>query len=229
MVVKCAPSLRSNVFAFTKNLKGKKNSLKQQYFVDPQLPEKLQADRKELNYQMGVIKKENKEKAPEDQLKVKIKNRKLYVNNEAQRKKVVPPTVSTILNLTREDYDSIEALLLSKSKETQDQGSVFTGYGTKVSQINEVANFYQAVKIRHPECDHILMAYRINGVTGSCDDGEHGGGIRLQKLLVERDENNVVVFIAREYGRVLLGARRFTHILAKAREVLNTLNTRNGY
>ena len=72
MVVKCAPSLRSKVFGYTKNLKGKKNSLGKHYYVDPQLPEQHAAERKEINYQIAKIKKFNEGKKLQDQIKFQV-------------------------------------------------------------------------------------------------------------------------------------------------------------
>ena len=59
MVVKCSDLLREEIFGYTKNLKGKKNKDSEDYFVDPQLPEPRAASRKELNREIGRIKKRN--------------------------------------------------------------------------------------------------------------------------------------------------------------------------
>ena len=223
MVIKCAKPLRARIFKFTKNLKDKKNSRNQKFYVDPQLPEKKMAERRNLNYQMATLRKENSLRTPENQAELKIEKGKIYVNKEKQKTWVYSPKVSTILNLSREEYDRIECLEMVKSAEKEESASKFTVYAKKVQNVNQIADYYQAVKIWHPEADSIVAAYSVKSKKGNCDDSESGAGLRIQKLIEERNEKDVVVFVAREYGGRHLGTRRFRIITDQAREVLNKL------
>ena len=223
MVVRCSGPMREKIFGFTKNLKGKRNVQNRSYFVDPQLPEEFAAERREVNYQIAQLKKANQDREPTDRIKFQVRQGKLYVNNELQRKQVVPPSFATILNLSREDYDMYGSMEMVKSEGVLNAGSSFTAYAQRVGVVNKVADYYNTVKIWHPECDHIMMAYRIEQRAGSCDDGEFGGGLKIQKLIEERNEVNVVVFVAREHCGKNLGVKRFTYINQQAREVLNKL------
>ena len=225
MVVRCSEKLRQNNFGHTKKLKGKKNSMNKSYFVDPQLPEGAAVEHREVNYQIKKVNRYNSSCAPEHRVKYQVKQRALYVNNQKQRKAVVPPTNRSILTMSREEYDWVGSLEMAAAEPIEDMGSVFTSYAVKVHSPNAIADYYKAVKIWHPECDHIVMAYHINAETvGCCDNGEHFAGLKVQRVLEEREDTETVVFIAREFGCKHLGPKRFTRILNQARTVLNKLN-----
>ena len=100
----------------------------------------------------------------------------------------MPPKASTILNLSREEYDRIDALQLKTQPSVSEFGSVFTAYAKEITSTNAIADLYQAVKIRHPECNSIMMAYAIGDEHGNCDDGEYATGLRMQKLLEEMNK-----------------------------------------
>ena len=217
MVVRCSNKLRSKIFTHTKNLKGKKNQQNQSFFVDPQLPEEYAAERRQINYKIAKIRQYNEGKDKNAQATYQIRQRQLYVNNELIRKKVQPPTSSHICNLSREEFDRLASLDISNSAGITEMGS------SRISSINDISDLYMAVKIWHPESDHIMMGYKFGEDTGCCDDGEFHAGLKLQKLLEEREENNTVVFVAREYGGKHLGGKRFQLIMNQAREVLNKI------
>ena len=221
--MKCSKNLRSTIFQHTKKLKSKKNSPSQFYYVDPQLPESIQAERKNINHQIAEIKVKNQNKSAADQINYKVHKNELFVNNERRRPVVKPPKVATVLNITREEYDRLFDINMVESKGSQELGSTFTAYAAKIQAVNNIADLYKAVKIWHPECDHIPMAFTVADVKGNCDDGEHSAGLKLQKLLENWEAKNTVVFAAREYGGFHLGGKRFKHILTQAREVLKNL------
>ena len=63
-----------------------------------------------------------------------------------------------------------------------------------------------------PKADHIMVAYRIPDMEGSCDDGEYYGDLQIMKLLKQKSITDVAVFVARSKGEANLGARRFQAI-----------------
>ena len=136
-----------------------------------------------MNYEIGKVKKYNREQPKDKQVKFEVRNKQLFINNELKKKFVIPPTVRSIVTLSREEYDRIGSLEMLKVDSIEDSGSVFSAYGVKIKTINRVANYYKAVQIWHPECDHIMMAYRINDESGCCDNGEHSVGLKMQRLM----------------------------------------------
>ena len=61
---------------------------------------------------------------------------------------------------------------------------------------------------------------------GYLDDGEHGGGRRLMRLLTNQDMYGVTVVVVRHYGQQLLGKQRFEIITQAASSVLENLRSK---
>ena len=59
-------------------------------------------------------------------------------------------------------------------------------------------------------------------IEGSKDDGEHGAGYNLLKLLRDRNEKNVMVIVTRWFGKTHLGPRRFEIIRDCAEKTLDS-------
>ena len=52
---------------------------------------------------------------------------------------------------------------------------------------------------------HVMKGYRLPGTNkvydeGYCNDGEHGGGCRLLRILQEKDLYSVILVVVRNYG-----------------------------
>ena len=69
VLVHCSGSLRNRVFKCTKNLQGKRNNLNGFYYVNQQLPEQYEAERKELQAKVKNIKNSNQHLPPEKRSK----------------------------------------------------------------------------------------------------------------------------------------------------------------
>ena len=223
MVVQCSDKLRSNIFAYTKNLKGVKNSLKDYYYVDPQLPEQRAAEREEINYEIKKVKKHNEGKSDADCQKYEVRDQRLVVDGVTRHKKFLPPSVSDILNMQPKQIDDVMQVKFSESSIMEERGSAFYGYAASLSSDQMVSRAYAKLKLWHLEADHITMAMEYQGYMQSCDDGENKQGVKLQKLLAEREEKNVIVFVVREYGGIHLGAKHFVIAANAAKEALNKL------
>ena len=94
MVVRCTHSLRSRIFNFTHNLKGKTNSRGDYYNVQPQLPEPLLSEKISREEQLKSIRKANQaipEEEKDKRVQAYIKNKTLIVNNVPQKQRIHPP------------------------------------------------------------------------------------------------------------------------------------------
>ena len=100
LIVRCSPLLRKRVFIYTKNQRVIKNSNNDYFYVNQQYPEQYAAERREHQDKMKQIKEKNKTLPPEQQVKVALKNKTLFINNEPQRKMVIPPSVADVLTLS---------------------------------------------------------------------------------------------------------------------------------
>ena len=67
------------------------------------------------------------------------------------------------------------------------------------------------------------MAYCLDGIYGSYDDGECSAGLLLQKLLEENYSKNRIVFVVRTYGGRKLGRDRFQLFKDSAKHALEML------
>lgn len=75
----------------------------------------------------------------------------------------------------------------------------------------------------YPSYDHIMMVYRIDGSTGYQDDGEHASGIKIHAKLLEKKCQDIAVFVARDFGGIHMGPRRFDCIIAVAEKAIEAL------
>ena len=88
MVIRCTTSLRGRIFDYVKHLNGVKNSLSEYYYVSQQYPEKYAVECKEQQAIIKKIKAKNADLPEEQQVKVAVRNRMLYINSELKNKHI---------------------------------------------------------------------------------------------------------------------------------------------
>ena len=111
-----------------------------------------------------------------------------------------------------------------KGELTKIDDNQFTGYTAPVNRLSTIQDMYLKMKLCNPKAKHVICAYYLPGedtlsCRGYCDDGEHGAGSKLLKLLIENDLQNWVVFVTRVYGNKL-GSSRHRYILEAALKCL---------
>ena len=82
-----------------------------------------------------------------------------------------------------------------------------------VMPLNNVDDFkplLEEVRKEYAKAKHVVYAYRVNEKSKSNDDQEPKGtaGRPLLELLHKKELNNVVIFVARYFGGIKLGASR---------------------
>lgn len=87
--------------------------------------------------------------------------------------------------------------------------------------LNDVDSFkelYASIKKQHKKAKHVVYAYKVGGRTKSSDDQEPKGtaGRPLLELLLRKEADNVVLFVARYFGGVKLGAGRLLRTYVQA-------------
>ena len=224
IVVRCAKSLRDSVFKYTSNLKGEKNENDEYFYVDPQLPEEKVAERKIVQNEIRKIKKYNENKDEAVKIKYEMSEGNLYINKERFRQVFTAPTVTEMLTLPRKEMERILDIPVEEAKTRQEKDNTFYAYAAKVKSRSGIRDLYKKMKLWHPDADHIVMAANLSQEKRlfSTDDGENNAGVHLQKLLENREDENVVVFVAREVG-TKLGPKRFHTIKEVATAALNKL------
>ncbi|KAH7883146.1 ribosomal protein S5 domain 2-type protein [Phlebopus sp. FC_14] len=115
---------------------------------------------------------------------------------------------------------------LAASAVLSSHGSRFIAYASPLPLPDLVPDFLAHAKSLPAlrRATHLMYAYRTPTASGSHDGGERGAGERLHRLLHLRQENNVLVLVARWYGGVKLGPQRWKCISQVAKEALDNLH-----
>ena len=97
-----------------------------------------------------------------------------------------------------------------------------SSFQAEVFSLGDPSDFkaeYEAFRKRHPKADHYPYAYRLGGVTKSSDDGEPGSTAGVPLLtLMERNEIEGAVVVARYFGGTKLGIPRLRRAFVSAAE-----------
>ena len=122
------------------------------------------------------------------------------------------------------------------TREIEDKGSRFKGYFIQFDSIAQLEPMRDAID-HLPElskADHKISAWRVYSdkvkgkeVTGCDDDGEKWAGDKILKILTASEQFGLVV-VVRWYGGVMLGPRRFDHIVDIAADAIVTYKVNSG-
>lgn len=191
------------------NLKDLVNSKGKKFYISEQLPDKLQEERRYNQYWVQENKHDSGSK-----LSMKISKNKLRINNEPYVKKVHTPNAAEILCLDDDELDVTRKTVLYEGGTRDEKGSEFLAFAASVTSTEDVRKAYRKLKIKYADASHISSAYRLAPADGpfnqeALDDGEHGMGRFLLKLMQEGSSMNTAVFLIRYYGGVHIGSLRF--------------------
>ena len=103
-----------------------------------------------------------------------------------------------------------------------EQGSKFKLYATEIKNSTDAKLAYKSVhrfKLASIST-HLISAYRTSeNVQGWQDDGDHGMGRQLYNSMKDKGLNNTILFLARDFGGIHMGQRRFQVIGEMVKEV----------
>lgn len=213
------PDQKFQLLAKGPNLKDQSNLAGKKYYISEQLPEAMQEERRYSQFWIQENKKESR-------FDMKIKKNKLHINNQPYKKKVKSPTAAEVLRLDGAEIMDIRQVHLFEGGSKDEQGSEFLGYAAVVHSAEEVRKAYRKLKIKYADASHISSAYRLAPPNGplnqeAADDGEHGMGRALLKLLHDMHITNAVVFVIRYFGGTHIGPIRFDIARNLARRALD--------
>ena len=149
------------------------------------------------------------------------------VNGKIHRERIQPFTVGQIFSDSTDLDSYMSAEYAAGAKQTKD-GSTFYGFAANAHKIDEVEKIYRHIKLRFLKAAHVMMAYKLPGNNKSqdesyCDDGEHGGGRRLLRLLKDSGQLGVMLAVVRVYNGQHIGPNRFELITKTADDALENL------
>ena len=224
IVVRLSHSAQRKVFSFTKNLKGLKNDSDDYYRVFSQHPEPIDTQKQETRQKVAEVIKYNESLADETKkIQLEFKKGVLHLNGKAEKKYINPPMVSQLMNIDADLQRKLDKINLHHSDTFSEKSSKFTGYAVRVNNVTEIKNAYLKVKQLNPDADHIMLSYILKHKTGHHDNGEHKASRCMLQIQLDRNSASTAVFIARVYGGVPIGPKRFILIEKAARDALNRL------
>ena len=215
---------KKKVFDNLKNLKGHKNAKGKYFSIRSQQPDSFNED----DIRKRSIFQSNKKLPPANKQQMELKKGTLTINGVKYAKKVSVLDASRMLHMTNDEIQVFKCVEISSGTVKKDSGSVFAGYAAEVATIDDVRNIYTHLKIKYADAAHVIMAYRLAGLDKAydedyLDDGEHGGGRRLLKHMIDSDITGRMVVVTRYFGHVYLGPKRFDHITSAAQDALTLL------
>ncbi len=178
--------------------------------ITPQYPPEVREKRKQL----GEVAAKFREKDRSAVTKIIAGN--LYVNSTKYVEKVTKPTVEEVLMMSDGEREGASEHKFCEASAIEANSS-FTVRFAKVQSINDVRTSYKYLLLNpsNMKATHNTAAYRLYFPTGArtedgyCDDGEHGLGKIIKDTLHELNKQNVVAFVARQYGGMHIGPKRF--------------------
>ena len=209
------------IMAAKSKLKDVEGSLGKKIYINDYVPPFTQEKRRR---EQEIIRKAQPTD-PQEEFDVKYTKEGLSIQGQVYSKLIKPPTPQELANISMDEYHRIFKMQLRKSTDVHMDKSTFTGYTAKVTKIDEIKNLYKRVRMLHPSARHVVCAYQIpheHSFFGMDyqDDGEPGAGRAILELLSTNKISNRVVFIARKYGGIKMGAMRFQCYVQAAKNAL---------
>ena len=211
------------IFEAAKNLKDVKNSKDGDIFINNQLPPALQ----EMKRRYRALIKYNNSLAS-GKLNMEMKKGVLYIEGRPYESAIRPPGCAEAVFPLDEGH--VRRTIVTKGDEQRKGNCFFIGYSVEVMTVADMRAAYTKITQLNPSALHIACAYRIPGVDfvtlrGYEDDGEHGAGRTLYKLLDDADIFHRAIFVVRYYGNKHLGPAHFQMYTSAAKTAI----TRSSY
>ena len=229
MVVKCNPQLKTTLLGKKKDLAGQVDPEGFKYFLAPYLPEAFKAAKNKHREELSSIYEANRGKLPKNRTNAKVVGPDLMINGKIKRGFIQPPAPGEVCAAKKDyavEFDSFD--LLATCPLSHD-GSTFYGFAVRASSLLAVFLTYCKVRIQVLKARHILCAYKVAGMSDSCNDGEDHGGLQMAKALQKSGYHDVAIYIARETGIDKLGVKRFEFIKTLCHELFQILNNSTGH
>ena len=117
--------------------------------------------------------------------------------------------------MSPEEIDVVLDMKIETGGKVMQDNSVFEGYAACVDSLKDIRRLYTKIRLLQPTARHVVCAYWINSEgkpfynQDFCNDDEPAAGRSLLNMLLQNQMENRVVFVARKFGGVKMGANRF--------------------
>ena len=197
---------KRDVLRFKSHLKGCENKDGKQMYINDYIPAATLERRKR---ERQII-----QDCQESGINTQFYKGRLAIQGELLKPKIIPPSPKQLINIPPDELSNILKIPTTGPTTIAMDMSIFHAYTAEVSSFQEIRDLYVKVKLMQPDARHIVCAYRIPGnekhyCEDFCDDDEPGGGQTLLSLLQAQRYQSRVVFVARKFGGIKMGAERF--------------------
>lgn len=204
----CTTELRRYILSQAPLLKNRTNAQGANFYINQQLPEAISEQKREIR-QIIKDRKDKEQNLPQPSKSAfVVRNDKVFINGQLQRKKITPPKVKDLF-IEESEQEKVDAIKMRYYHTPPEKGSQFKVAILKTDNFNQVKYAYTRLFQNQPSADHIAVAAMIKGEEAYHDNGEFGAGYRMLRSIKKRGDQNVAVFLIRYYGGVNLGPRRF--------------------
>lgn len=208
IVAHCTPELRRYIMNNAPILKNRRNALGFKYFINPQLPESIAEHRREMRQIIKQQKDKEEELPNSSKSTFVVRNDKLFINGQLQRKKISTPKVQQLFP-DEDEQKAISSIKMRFFHTQPEKGSEFKVVILRTTSYNTLNQAYIKLFQKYPTADHIAVASIIKGEEEFNDNGEFGSGYRILRCLKQKNAQDTVVFLIHYFGGRHLGPRRF--------------------
>lgn len=213
---------KSLIFQNLDQLKAANKKRPKPYYISDQLPEAW-AERRRFTQH---LKFQNSRALPNARHNITVKKGVLELDGSPYEPPLQPPTIADIMSLSATARAAVQAAEITQGESETLNLSQFIGFAAQAYSLEQVRRLYTKLRIQHPNASHISAAFKIPGPDfatnqGIIDDGEHGGGRAIMKMIYKDKLENMAVFVIRYYGGRHLGAARFLAIERAAKTAID--------
>lgn len=209
IVAHCTPDLRRYIMNNAAILKNRLNAIGAKFFINPQLPESIAEQRREIRQIIKKHKDKEEDLPKSSKSTYTVRNDKLFINGQLKRKKITTPQVQQLFP-GDEDQKAISAIKMRFFHTQPEKGSEFKVAVLRTASYNTLNKAYIKLFQKYPTADHIAVASIIGSEEEFNDNGEFGSGFRILRCLKQKKAENTAVFLIRYFGGQHLGPRRFS-------------------
>ena len=135
--------------------------------------------------------------------------------------------------MDRDECNRINVIQSTLGSTKSEKRNRFIVYAAQPTNLDYVRDMHKHMQIKHSDATHIIVVYRLPGLNKAYDedyieDGEHGAGCRLLRLLVKKNLKPIVLVAVRYYSGVKLRPWRFEIYEDLAEDAIDELNQELG-
>lgn len=135
------------------------------------MPDALAEQKCETRQVMKEVKKREENKEEQDKSTFLIRNGKLYINGQHEKKKLIPPDPQSLF-VNNTDKKRMDKITFAESQRKMAKECYFQAFACVTERMDDVRMAYKKLFRKFPDADHIAAAFSAEGSEGYQDDSE---------------------------------------------------------